>query len=48
MTKIKIPLYKPLIKKNSNELLKNKKKIRTREKSVKNFVRLLWKNLKRD
>ena len=27
MTKIKIPLYKPLIKKNSNELLKNKKKL---------------------
>lgn len=37
-----------IIKKNSNELLKNKKKIRTREKSAKNFVRLLWKNLKRD
>ena len=37
-----------IIKKNSNEPLRAKKKIKTRENSIKNFVRLLWKNLKRD
>ena len=37
-----------IIKKNSSELLRAKEKIRTRENSIKNFVRLLWKNLKRD
>jgi len=37
-----------IIKKKSDESLKNKKKIKTREHTVKNFVRLLWKNLKRD
>ena len=37
-----------IIKKNSNEPLKDKEKIRTRENSIKNFIRLLWKNLKRD
>ena len=37
-----------IIRKNSNETLKNKKKIITRENSIKNFIRLLWKYLKRD
>jgi len=37
-----------IIKKNSNKTLRNKKKIITRVHSVKNLVRLLWKNLKRD
>ena len=36
------------IKKNSNASLKPKEKIIARENSIKNFIRLLWKNLKRD
>ena len=35
-----------IIKKNSNAPLKPKEKIIARENSIKNFIRLLWKNLK--
>jgi len=37
-----------IIKKNSNAPLKPKEKIIARENSIKNFIRLLWKNLKID
>lgn len=37
-----------IIQKNSNEPLRAKKKIKSREHSIKNFVRLLWKNIRRD
>jgi len=37
-----------IIKKKSDKTLRIKEKIKTREHSIKNFVRLLWKNLKRD
>ena len=37
-----------IIQKNFNELLRAKKKIKSREHSIKNFVKLLWKNIRRD
>ena len=36
-----------IIKKNSYEDLRKEKKIKSRENSIKNFIRLLWKNLKK-
>ena len=37
-----------IIKKTSDFPLKKNNKIRTREKSLRNFIRLIWKNLKKD
>ena len=37
-----------IIKKLSDHSLKKSSKIQTREKSFKNFIRLIWKNLKKD
>ena len=37
-----------IIKKLSDHALKKSSKIQTREKSFKNFIRLIWKNLKKD
>ncbi len=37
-----------IIQKKSNEPLKRHNKIQSRSKSIKNFIRLLWKNLKKN
>ena len=37
-----------IIQKNSNEPLRAKEKIKSRKHSMKNFVRLLWKNIRRN
>ena len=37
-----------IIQKSSNEPLRAKEKIKSRKHSMKNFVRLLWKNIRRN
>ena len=37
-----------IIKKNSNEPLRAKEKIKSKKHSIKNFIKLLWKNIRRD